>query len=326
MKRAFITGIAGQDGSYLAEMLLEKGYEVHGLVQSMHAEAVYRIAPILDRVTLHEGDVTNGETVSAVVRAVMPEEFYHLASSVEPKIVFETEQDVIAVDFTSTHHCLRALKQYAPECRFYFASSAAMFGLVKTAPQNELTPVDPITPYGIGKTAGYHLVRMYRAAYGMFAATGILYNHESPRRGLQFPPRKITATAARIKLGLEHELVMGNIEAMRDWGFAKDFAESMWMMLQQNTPEDYVIGTGELHSIKDILDIAFGALDLDWKKFVRIDQALFRPLETYTWQADIAKARNMLGWQPRTSFREMIELMVAEDLKAAQAASHPTIV
>lgn len=319
MKRAFITGIAGQDGSYLAEFLLMKGYEVHGGVKERFLgnddpRAVH-LVPFLDKLTIHECDVTKESHIDRCVEMIAPDEIYHLASDLEPRVLFDEEDSILKVNFESSRFILRAVKRFASKTRVYIAGSSLMFGSPEVSPQNEHTPMNPTTPYGISKTAAYHLARMYRSTYGIYACTGILYNHESPRRDERFLPRKITKAAARISKGLEKELVLGNVDAKRDWGFAGDFVESMWLMLQQEVPDDFVIGTGKVHTVRDILDIAFERVGLLWKDYVRVDDALFRKNDPVALVADSSKARQKLGWAPKVTLEELIRMMVDEDLR-----------
>lgn len=319
-KRAFITGIAGQDGSYLAELLLTKGYEVHGGVKEefsgVEDPCASRLVSIIDRLTIHECDVTKEDHIERVVREVIPDEIYHLASDVEPRILFEEERRIFRVNFESSQFILRAVKRFASNARVYFAGSSLMFGNPDVSPQNEDTPLNPTTPYGIAKTAGFHLAKMYRTAHDIYACTGILYNHESPRRDEKFLPRKITRAAARISKGLEKELALGNIDAKRDWGFAGDFVRSMWLMLQQEIPEDFVIGTGEAHSVRDLLEVAFGAVNLKWQDYVKVDRKLLRKDDPVALVANSSKAREKLRWTPSTSFEELIRVMVEFDIRS----------
>ncbi|MEK7658093.1 MAG: GDP-mannose 4,6-dehydratase [Patescibacteria group bacterium] len=314
MKKALITGITGQDGSYLAEFLLEKGHEVHGTIRRK-SDNLWRIENIKAKIKLYECDIKDEERIIELVKLISPDEIYHLASRVEPRIIFEEEQDILKTNFESTLFFLRAIKLYSVKSKFFLAGSSLMFGDAKKSPQNENTPFYPNNPYGIAKTAGFYLVKMYREAYGISACTGILYNHESPRRDLNFLPRKITSMAAKIKFGKEKKLELGNIEAKRDWGFAGDYVEAMWLMLQANKPEDYIIGTGEIHSVKDILDIAFGEVGLDWQKYVVISKEFFRKEGDIPMVADISKIKNELSWQPKTKFEDLIKMMVEEDIK-----------
>lgn len=318
MKKALITGIAGQDGSYLAEFLLEKGYEVHGLVRKLPSEnnsqIFFRIRHILTRLSLHEGDVLDRERVREIIAAVKPDEVYDLAAMVDTLVSLDTEFRILHDNISSVHNALSAIKECAPDTKFYFASSSLVFGNPDVSPQDENTPKNPITPYGIAKTAGCNLVRMYREMYGMFACSGILYNHESPRRDFKFLPRKITRAATRIKKGEQQELNLGDLDAVRDWGFAGDYIRSMWLMLQQDTPDDYVIGTGEAHSVRDLLDLAFGFVELDWKKYVKVETSLLRPRESHALVANSRKAKEKLGWNPSVAFADLIRMMTEADM------------
>ncbi len=319
MKRALITGITGQDGSYLADLLLSKGYEVHGMVRRVALEdpvhRLQRLRGILDRITLHSGSLESYASVFNVVEKVRPDECYHLAAQSFVSYSFEDAFSTINSNVNGTLFILSALHEKAPSCRFYFAASSEMFGKVKESPQNENTPFHPRSPYGISKVAGFDLTRNYREAYGMFACSGILFNHESPRRGFEFVTRKITNGAARIKAGLEKEVRLGNLEARRDWGFSGDYVEAMWRMLQHNEPDDYVIATGKSHSVKEFAEKAFHAVGLDWKKYVVEDEMFYRPAEVMVLQGDNSKAKRILGWEPRVSFEELVKMMVEEDLK-----------
>ena len=317
MKKALITGIAGQDGSYLAEFLLEKGYEVHGTTREKYDD-VWRIENIKEKIKIYECDITDEERIIELVKLIVPDEIYHLASIVDTRVIFEEEKNIFKINFESVHFLLRAIKSYSEKSKFFLAGSSLMFGNVKKSPQNENAHFRPNNPYGIAKTAGFYLVKMYRDNYGIFACSGILYNHESPRRDLNFLPRKITQAAAKIKLGKEKKLVLGNLEAKRDWGFAGDYVEAMWLMLQADKPDDYVIGTGEIHSVKDILNIAFKEVELDWRDYVVISRDFFRKEENAPMVADISKIKKELKWQPKTSFEELIKIMVESDLKLIQ--------
>lgn len=316
MKKAIITGITGQDGSYLAELLIEKGYEVHGVKSPSLGNdnsRDWRLAKVIDKLNLHSCDVKDSEQVESIFTSVMPDEVYNLASKVQPRLIFEEEKSIFDVNFLSVLNYLHAIKKFKQSCRLYCAGSSLMFGAANISPQNEDTPMNPTTPYGIGKVAAHNFVKMYREAYGIFACTGILFNHESPRRDEIFLPRKITKAVANIKAGKQHKLLLGDIETKRDWAYAGDVVESMWLMLQQNEPQDYVIGSSELHSIKDLLEIAFGYLDLNWKDYVVYDPSLFRRVEYLNLCADSRRARERLGWVPKVSFRELIEQMVQYD-------------
>ncbi len=316
--KALITGITGQDGSYLAELLLEKGYEVHGIVRGAAFEDIdprmWRIRNICDKLVLHSVSLENYASVFKVVEKVVPDECYHLAAQIYVGYSFDEAFSTINVNLNSTHYVLSSLKEKAPKCKFYFAGSSEMFGLAKESPQNENTPFHPRSSYGISKVAGFDLTRNYREAFNMYAVSGILFNHESPLRGLEYVTRKITNAAVRIKLGLQNELSLGDIEAKRDWGFAGDYVEAMWRMLQQNEPDDYVIATGETHSVREFIEMAFGLLDLDYKKHIVIDDKLMRPSEVNLLCGDFSKAKKTLGWEPKVRFRELVKMMVDYDL------------
>ncbi len=323
MKKALITGITGQDGSYLAELLLKKGYEVHGIVRRVALEdatgRMGRLSHILDKLKLHAGSLESYASLFKIVQEIKPDEFYHLAAQSFVSYSFEDEFSTINTNINGTHYALSAVRASAPKCRFYFAASSEMFGLVHETPQRETTVFHPRSPYGISKVAGYDLARNYREAYGFFACSGILFNHESPRRGFEFVTRKITSTVARIKLGLADELRLGNLDAKRDWGFSGDYVEAMWMMLQQKEPVDYVIGTGEAHSVKEFVSLAFDAVGLDWEKYVKVDQKFFRPAEVNILLADYSKAKNELGWKPKTLFKDLVKMMVDSDMNILES-------
>lgn len=321
MKKALITGITGQDGSYLAEFLLEKGYEVHGLVRRSAIEdpehRMSRIKHILPKLKIHAGSVESFASIFNVVREVMPDECYHLAAQSFVAYSFEDEFSTLMTNINGTHHILSAVRQLVPSCRFYFAASSEMFGNAPP-PQNENTPFRPRSAYGISKLTGYHLVRNYREAYGIFAVNGILFNHESPRRGFEFVSRKITSHVARIKKGLTNELRLGNLGAKRDWGHAKDYVRAMWMMLQMDKPEDYVVGSGVSHSVRDFCEIAFRHVGMDYQNYVISDPIYYRPAEIFDLVADATKARAKLGWRNEYSFEELIKEMVEADLQNAR--------
>jgi len=318
MKRALITGISGQDGSYLAELLLEKNYEVHGIVRRSAIEdpehRMSRIRHILPQLKIHAGSIESFASIFNIVSEVKPDECYHLAAQSFVAYSFEDEFSTLMTNINGTHHILSAIKQIVPSCRFYFAASSEMFGNVDP-PQNEKTPFRPRSAYGISKLTGYHLVRNYREAYGLFAINGILFNHESPRRGFEFVTRKISSHVARIKLGLTKELRLGNLDAKRDWGHSKDYVRAMHMMLQAGSPDDYVIGTGENHSVREFAQIAFDCVGLDYKKFVVTDPKYYRPAEIYDLVADASKARGKLGWRFEYQFVDIVREMVESDLK-----------
>ncbi len=314
MKKALITGITGQDGSYLAEFLLEKGYTVHGMVRRSSLERFDRIEQIMDRIHLVQGDLTDQSSLDEAVREVRPDEVYNLASQSFVPTSWNQPALTGAVTGLGVTHILEAVRKHKPDAKFYQASSSEMFGKVRESPQNENTPFYPRSPYGVAKVYGHMITVNYRESYGLFACSGILFNHESPRRGLEFVTRKITHGVAKLKLGLSKELKVGNTSARRDWGFAGDYVEAMWLMLQQDRPDDYVIATGEAHSVQDVIDTAFAAVGLDPKKYVVVDPSLFRPAEVDRLVGDASKAKRVLGWTPRTSFKDLIEMMVNADL------------
>jgi GDPmannose 4,6-dehydratase len=317
-KTALITGITGQDGSYLSELLLDRGYEVHGIVRRAAIEdpeyRLWRLKHILNRLVLHSGSLESFASIFKIVDTIKPDECYHLAAQSFVSYSFEDEFSTINTNINGTHFVLAALKERAPQCRFYFAASSEMFGNAREAPQNENTPFYPRSPYGISKVAGFDLTRNYREAYGLHALSGILFNHESPRRGLEFVSRKVTRSVARIKLGGQEQLRLGNLEARRDWGFAGDYVRAMWLMLQQDEPEDYVIASGETHSVRELVETAFSHAGLDWQDHVLIDEKLYRPAEVNELRGDSRKAREKLGWKPTVIFRQLIPMMVDADL------------
>jgi len=323
MKKALITGITGQDGSYLAEFLLEKGYEVHGIVRRVAFEDIqhrmWRLRNSVDRLVLHPASLENYASLFKVVEKVRPDECYHLAAQSFVSYSFEDAFSTININLNGTHFVLSALQERVPDCRFYFAGSSEMFGLAQETPQNENTRFHPRSPYGISKVAGFDMTRNYREAYGVFACSGILFNHESPRRGFEFVTRKITNAAAMIKLGLAKELRLGNLEARRDWGFAGDYIRAMWLMLQQDEPDDYVIGTGEMHSVRDFAELAFSHAGLDYKKYLAVDEKFYRPAEVNVLCADYGKARKKLGWEPEVRFKALVKMMVDADLARLKA-------
>ncbi|MEP6909570.1 MAG: GDP-mannose 4,6-dehydratase [Actinomycetota bacterium] len=314
-KRALVTGITGQDGSYLAELLLEKGYEVFGMVRRSSTENVERIEHIVDRLTLVQADLLDPTSLISALEDSRPSELYNLAA--QSFIPTSWRQPVLTAEFTGVGvtRMLEAVRRVDPGIRFYQASSSEMFGKVLETPQNEETPFYPRSPYGVAKAYGHFITINYRESYGLFAVSGILFNHESPRRGLEFVTRKISDGVARIKLGLSDELRLGNLEAFRDWGFAGDYVEMMWRMLQQDEPEDYVIATGEPHSIQEFVDVAFARAGLDPAKHVVIDPGFLRPAEVDHLVGDASKARSKLNWEPRVSFQELVEMMVDADLE-----------
>jgi len=315
MKRALITGITGQDGSYLAELLLAKGYEVHGVVRRASTEKFERISHVKSRLTLHQADLLDQRSLVQAIEASRPAEVYNLAA--QSFVPTSWLQPSLTGEFTAlgVTRLLDAVRLVDPEIRFYQASSSEMFGMVRETPQNERTSFYPRSPYAVAKVYGHFITVNYRESYGLFAVSGILFNHESPRRGREFVTRKISEGVARIKLGLQDELAMGNVEAKRDWGYALEYVDAMWKMLQAPKASDFVIGTGVAHSVRDCLDFAFAHVGLDPGDFVRTDPTLIRPAEVDTLLADPHKARAELGWQARTSFRELIEIMVEADLE-----------
>ncbi len=318
MKRALITGITGQDGSYLAELLLDKGYEVHGVVRRVAIEdpehRLWRILHLKDRLHLHAASLESLPSIYRVFQAVKPDECYHLAAQSFVAYSFEDEFSTLNANINGTHHVLVALRDCAPDCRFYFAASSEMFGKVSEVPQNEMTRFHPRSAYGISKVAGFDLTRNYREAYGIRASSGILYNHESPRRGFEFVTRKITSQAARIKLGLTKEVRLGNLDARRDWGHAREYVKAMWLMLQQDEPEDYVIATGEQHTVREFAEIAFAHLGLNYRDHVVVDPQFQRPADVETLLGDASKARKKLGWKYGVTFKELVHEMVEADL------------
>jgi len=318
-KRALITGISGQDGSYLAEFLLRHGYEVHGIVRRIAIEdpeqRLWRIRGILHRIHLHGASLENYASLHRVVASVRPDEIYHLAAQSFVSYSFEDEFTTLAVNLNGTHYMLAATKALVPQARFYFAGSSEMFGATHSFPQSEATPFHPRSSYGISKVAGYHLARNYREAYKLFACCGILYNHESPRRGMEFVTRKITSHVAKIKLALADELRLGNLAAMRDWGHASEYVKAMWLMLQQEKPDDYLIASGETHSVREFVDLAFAMAGLDSTRYVKVDQELMRPADVELLWGDASKARSELGWQYEVSFEQLVREMVEADLE-----------
>jgi GDPmannose 4,6-dehydratase len=315
LKRALITGVTGQDGSYLAELLLEQGYEVHGMVRRSSVETFERIEHLRDKMTLHQGDLLDHRSLVDTMRAAQPDEIYNLAAM--SYVGVSWVQPVLTAEFTGVGvtRMLEAMREVTPESRFYQASSSEMFGKVQEVPQTEATPLYPRSPYGVAKCYGHFITVNYRESYDLHLSSGILFNHESERRGREFVTRKITWTAAAIKHGLENELRLGNLDAKRDWGYAKDYVEAMWLMLQQPEGDDFVIATGQTHTVKECVEIAFDAVGLDWEKYVVIDPAFIRPAEVDLLIGDPTKAKEKLGWEPKTTFEELIRLMVDSDLK-----------
>ena len=319
-KVALITGITGQDGSYLAELLLSKGYKVHGIVRRVALEdethRLWRIRHILKDVTLHAGSLESYASLFNIILKIKPDEVYHLGAQSYVGYSFEDEYSTFNINLNGTHYVLSAVKEFAAsKVRFYFAASSEMFGKIKESPQNEETSFHPRSSYVISKVTGFYLTRNYREAYKLHASNGILFNHESPRRGFEFVTRKISSAVARIKKGLQKKLKLGNIQAKRDWGHAKDYVEAMWLMLQQDVPGDYVIGTGKEHTVEDFAKKAFGHVGLNYKDYIEIDKNLVRPAEVDTLLADYSKAKKNLKWEPKISFDDLVINMVENDLK-----------
>ena len=318
MKKILITGISGQDGSYLAEFLLEKGYAVHGIVRRTAVEdnkkRLSRIDHILDKIHIHGATLEDYPSIYKVVNEVKPDECYHLGAQSFVKYSFEDEFSTMNTNVNGTHYILSAIKDIVPECKVLFAASSEMFGNAEESPQNKNTPFNPRSVYGISKVAGFNLIKYYREAYNLFACSSICFNHCSERRGSEFVTRKITRAVAEIKLGKRKELRLGNIEAKRDWGYAGSFVKAMYLMLQQDKPDDFVIATGEMHSIKEFLDTAFNYVGLNWKDYVKIDKKFYRPSDVFELKGDCNKAKEILGWQSETSFLHLVKLMVNNDL------------
>ena len=320
LKRALITGVTGQDGSYLSELLLDKGYEVHGIVRRVALEdpenRLRRLAAIRDRIQLHAASLESYASLHQVVDKVRPDECYHLAAQSFVSYSFDDEFSTLQTNINGTHYLLSTLKNLSPRCHFYFSGSSEMFGKAEHVPQNERTPFHPRSSYGISKVAGFELTRNYREAYGMHASSGIMFNHESPRRGYEFVTRKITSGVARIAAGKATELRLGNLDAQRDWGYAKEYVWAMWRMLQQPEPDDYVIATGETHSVREFAALAFRLAGLDYRKYVVPDPQLYRPAEVNILQGDASKAQRVFGWKFQTGFEGLVRQMVANDCRA----------
>ena len=321
-KKALITGITGQDGSYLSEFLLKKNYKVHGLVRRVALEdenhRLWRLRHLLNKINLHPASLESYASLVKLIQKIKPDEVYHLGAQSYVDYSFKDEFSTLNTNINGTHYILSALKEFSPKSKFYFAGSSEMFGKVKQVPQSEDTPFHPRSVYGISKVAGYDLTRNYREAYNMFCCSGILFNHESPRRGFEFVTRKITHAVARIKFGLQKELRLGNMDAKRDWGHAKDYVEAMWLMLNQRKPKDYVISTGKQYSVKDFAKLAFELVDLDYRKYIKIEKNLFRPSEVRTLLGDCKKAKKELKWKPKYNFKELVRDMIKSDLEFVQ--------
>jgi GDPmannose 4,6-dehydratase len=320
-KRALITGITGQDGSYLAELLLEKGYEVTGVVRRASVEKFERIEHLRDRLTLTQADLLDQHSLIEALRTSRPSEVYNLGA--QSFVPTSWNQPVLTAEFDAigVTRLLEAVRLVDPSIRFYQASSSEMFGKVRETPQRETTPFHPRSPYGVAKVYGHFITVNYRESYGLFACSGILFNHESPRRGLEFVTRKVSDAVARVKLGLATELRLGNLDARRDWGFAGDYVEAMWRMLQQDAPDDYVVATGEVHSVRELVEVAFGVVGLDWREHVKTDPAFLRPAEVDLLIGDATKARQALGWRPHVDFAGLVRMMVEADVERLSGSS-----
>jgi GDPmannose 4,6-dehydratase len=314
-KKALITGITGQDGSYLAELLLEKGYDVHGLIRRSSSFNTWRIDGVRDRLELHYGDLVDQNSLMRTLEAIEPDEVYNLAAQSHVKVSFEMPEYTTDVTAMGVLRVLDAVRELSPKTRVYQAGSSEMFGLIQENPQTERTPFHPRSPYGVSKVFGHWMAVNYREGYGMHVSNGILFNHESPRRGENFVTRKITMGLAAIRKGKAKELRLGNLDAQRDWGFAKDYVEAMWLMLQQEKPDDYVIATGETHSVREFLEEAFSYAGLAWQDFVKVDPRYFRPAEVDLLLGDSSKARKALGWRPKVAFKELVRMMVDADME-----------
>lgn len=321
-KKALITGITGQDGSYLAEFLLSKGYEVHGIIRRASTFNTGRLEGIYSdshdaktRLFLHYGDLSDASALSRLLGKIRPDELYNLAAQSHVRVSFDSPEYTTDITATGAVRLLEAIRETGLNPRFYQASSSEMFGMVRETPQRETTPFYPRSPYGCAKVYAFWITVNFRESYGLHASNGILFNHESPRRGETFVTRKITRAVAHIAAGLQNKLYLGNLDAKRDWGYAKEYVEAMWLMLQQDKPDDYVVATGETHSIREFLDLAFGHVKLDWKKYVEIDPRYYRPAEVDLLMGDYSKAKQKLGWQPKTKFPDLVKLMVEADVK-----------
>jgi GDPmannose 4,6-dehydratase len=319
IKRALITGITGQDGSYLSEFLLKKNYKVYGIVRRVALEdethRLWRIKHLLKKITIKSASLESYASIVKIIQKIKPDEIYHLGAQSYVAYSFEDEFSTLNTNINGTHYILSAIKDFSPKSKFYFAGSSEMFGKVQKNRQDEQTRFYPRSAYGISKVAGFELTRNYREAYKIFACTGILFNHESPRRGFEFVTRKISSSVAKIKLGKQKHLQLGNMDARRDWGHAKDYVKAMWSMLQQKKPSDFVIGTGEMHSVKDFAKLAFSIVGLDYRKYVKFNKSLLRPAEVETLRANYNKANKILKWKPTVKFKQLVKEMVEEDLK-----------
>jgi GDPmannose 4,6-dehydratase len=324
-RKAFITGITGQDGSYLAELLLERDYDVYGIIRRSSSFNTGRIDHIFNDLKLDYGDLLDGSSLNQLIKRIRPDEVYNLAAQSQVRVSFDIPEYTADCGALGTLRLLDAIREEDVKCRFYQASSSEMFGNAAEVPQNENTPFRPVSPYGASKLFSYWIARNYRDSYGMFAANGILFNHESPRRGETFVTRKITRAIGAILRGEQDELILGNLDAKRDWGYAPEYVEGMWLMLQADEPDDYVLATGETHSVQEFLETAFGHSQLDWRAFVEIDSRYFRPTELNQLVGDASKARRKLGWEPRVSFDELVRLMTDADREAGAEAGEASL-
>jgi len=325
-KVALISGITGQDGSYLAEFLLKKKYKVHGIIRRVALEdkthRLWRLKGILKKINLHAASLESYASIVKIIQKIKPTEIYHLGAQSYVDYSFHDEFSTLNTNINGTHYFLSAVKDFSPKTKFYFAGSSEMFGKVKTIPQNEKTAFYPRSAYGISKVTGHDLTRNYREAYNLFCCTGILFNHESPRRGFEFVTRKISHGVATIKLGLERNMVLGNLEAKRDWGHAKDYVEAMWLMLQRKKPDDFVIATGKQHSVREFAKLAFSIVGLNYKDYVVIDKDLFRPAEVHSLLGSYSKAKKLLKWKPKTSFKNLVKDMVESDVEFVKKSGY----
>ena len=325
-KTALITGTTGQDGSYLAELLLKKKYKVYGLVRRVALEdgthRLWRLKDILNKINLFPASLESYASIVKIISKIRPTEVYHLGAQSYVDFSFRDEFSTLNININGTHYLLSAIKDFSPKTKFYFAGSSEMFGKVRTVPQNEKTPFHPRSAYGISKVTGYDLTRNYREAYNLFCASGILFNHESPRRGFEFVTRKISHSVARIKLGIQKDLKLGNLDSKRDWGHAEDYVQAMWLMLQQKKPDDFVIATGKQHTVKEFVKLAFSLVNLDYKKFVKLDKNLIRPAEVDTLLGNYSKARKILKWKPKVSFKNLVKDMVESDLRIVKRSGY----
>ena len=325
-KVALITGITGQDGSYLAEFLLNKKYSVHGMVRRVAAEdrshRFWRLRSFINKIKIHAGSLESYASIINIITKIRPDEIYHLGAQSYIDYAFKDEFSTINTNINGTHFLLSAIKEFSPKTKFYFAGSSEMFGKVREIPQSEKTPFYPRSVYGVSKVAGFDLTRNYREAYNLFCCSGILFNHESPRRGFEFVTRKITHSVARIKFGLQKDLKLGNMDAKRDWGHAKDYVEAMWLMLNKKKPDDYVISTGKHYTVKDFAKLAFELVDLDYKKYIKVDKKLYRPSEVESLLGNCKKAKKELKWKPKYDFKKLVKDMVRADLEFVESEGY----